>query len=241
MTDSDRARASDHRSDEAAHATAYAGVRERVTALVRAAPVGALDAIAPATPGWRTRDVLAHLVGVATDVVNGNVGDAAQDRWTAAQVDARCDLPVAALLEEWAATAPQIDAIVLSLPTSITGQLIIDAATHEHDLRHALRQPGARDSDALTLGLAWVVPALGGLFDAAGEPALGIESETVIATAGSGPVDATVRASTFECARAITGRRTLAEIAAYDWTPHARAERLLAIPFFTAPPVSLGE
>ena len=240
MTNSNRARTS-NRSDEAAHAAAYAGVRERVTALVRMAPEGALDAIAPATPDWRTRDVLAHLVGVATDVVNGNVADAAQDHWTAAQVEARCELPVDALLEEWAATAPQIEAIVLSLPTSITGQLIIDAATHEHDLRHALGQPGARESDALTLGLAWVVPALGGLYDAAGEPALGFESETVSATAGSGAVDATVRASTFEFARAITGRRTLAEIAAYDWTPHTRAERLLAIPFFTAPQVSLGE
>ena len=154
MTNSNRARTS-NRSDEAAHAAAYAGVRERVTALVRMAPEGALDAIAPATPDWRTRDVLAHLVGVATDVVNGNVADAAQDHWTAAQVEARCELPVDALLEEWAATAPQIEAIVLSLATSITGQLIIDAATHEHDLRHALGQPGARESDALTLGLAW--------------------------------------------------------------------------------------
>jgi uncharacterized protein (TIGR03083 family) len=230
-----------NRADEAAHAAAYLGVRERVIALVRSAPPAALDAIAPATPQWRARDVLAHLVGVATDVVNGNVADAAADSWTAAQVEARHDLPVDALIEEWAGTGPQIEAIVLALPTSITGQLVADAVTHEHDLRQALGQPGARDSDALAIGVGWVIGALGGIYDAAGDPAVHFVSEAVSATAGSGAVDATVRASTFELGRAIAGRRTVDEIGAYEWTPAPRPERLLALPFFTPPPVSLRE
>jgi uncharacterized protein (TIGR03083 family) len=227
--------------DEAAHSAAYRGVRERVTALVAAADPAALDAISPATPQWRVRDVFGHLVGVATDVVNGNVADAAADHWTAAQVEARYHLPIEALIDEWAGAGPHVDTFVLSLPTSITGQLVADAVIHEHDLRLALGAPGERDSDALVIGVNWVVGALGRIYDDAGQPATRFESEAVAATAGSGAVDATVRASTFELARAIAGRRTVAEIAAYDWTPEPHADRVLALPFFTPPPVSLGE
>ena len=57
-----------------------------------------------------------------------------------------------------------VDAFVLALPTSITGQLIADTVTHEHDLRPAFGVPGARDTDALALGVAWVVDALGRMY-----------------------------------------------------------------------------
>lgn len=227
--------------DEVAHAAAYRDVRERVTGLVRSADPERLDAIAPATPKWRARDILGHLVGVATDVVNGNVTDAAADHWTAAQVDARRDRPIGALFDEWDDAGPQVDAVILALPTSVTGQLVADAVTHEHDLRHALGVPGARDSDALVLGVTWVIGALGMIYDATGAPATRFESEAVSATAGAGAVDATVRASTFELGRAIAGRRTIAEISAYEWSPAACPERLLAIPIFAAPSRSLSE
>lgn len=227
--------------DEAAHAVAYRGVRERVTELLRTAPPELLDAIAPATPLWRTRDIASHIVGVATDVVNGNVADAAADHWTAAQVAARFDRPIESLIDEWAEAGPQVEAIVLALPTSITGQLVADAVTHEHDLRNALGCPGARHSDALVIAVTWVIGALGQVYDTAGTPSTRFESDTVAATAGTGEPDATVRASTFELGRAIAGRRTLAEIAAYDWTPEPHPERVLALPFFTPPAVSLGE
>jgi uncharacterized protein (TIGR03083 family) len=227
--------------DEAAHAAAYRGVRDRVTALVRSAAPEALDAIAPATPQWRARDVLGHLVGVATDVVNGNVADAAADHWTAVQVEARYDRALEALLEEWDESGARVEAFVLALPTAVTGQLVADAVMHEHDLRHALGCPGARDSDALVIGVSWVIGALGRVYDASGTPATRFESEAVVATAGTGGLDCTLRASTFELGRAIAGRRTVAEIAAYEWTPEPHPERVLALPFFTPPPISLGE
>ena len=129
----------------------------------------------------------------------------------------------------------------MAVPTSVSGQLIADAVTHEHDLRHALGRPGARDSDALTIGVTWVVGVLGGLYDGAGEPALRVESESIAMTAGTGAVGATVRASTFELGRAIVGRRTIAEVAAYEWAPTAFPERLLVLPIFTPRTVSLSE
>jgi Mycothiol maleylpyruvate isomerase N-terminal domain len=227
--------------DEAAHAAAYRGVRERVTELVRAAPPEALAAIAPATPQWRARDVFAHIVGVATDIVNGNVADAAADHWTAAQVEARYDTPIAELIDEWAENGTKVDAFILALPTVVTGQLVADAVTHEHDLRQAFGQPGARDSHALTIAVNWVIGALGRVYDDAGTPATRFESEAVAAIAGTGALDTTVRASTFELGRAIAGRRTVAEVAAYEWTPEPRPDRVLALPLFRPPAQSLGE
>jgi uncharacterized protein (TIGR03083 family) len=185
--------------------------------------------------------VLAHLAGVATDVVNGNVGEAGGDGWTAVQVDSRRDRSVDELLAEWDAYGQQVDAFVLALPTEITGQLIADTVTHEHDLRHAFGVPGARDSDALGLGVRWVVDVLGRMYDDAGEPAVRFEHDGAQSTSGTGEPAITLRASTFELARAITGRRTLDEIRAYDWSPSAAPERLLALPPFTARFDSLGE
>jgi uncharacterized protein (TIGR03083 family) len=227
--------------EQIAHSEAYRTTRERITDLVRAASPDALEATAPATPEWRARDVLAHVVGVATDVVNGNVAEAGGDGWTAVQVDARRDRSIDQMLDEWGESGRQVDAFVLALPTEITGQLIADTVTHEHDLRHAFGAPAARDSDALTLGVAWVLDVLGRMYDAAGEPALRLEYDGGESTSGTVEPMITLRTSTFELARAVTGRRTLDEIRAYDWLPTAVPERLLALPPFTARTETLGE
>ena len=35
-------------------------------------------------------------------------------------------------------------------------QMTMDAVTHEHDLRHAVGRPGARDSRAVKAGVGWI-------------------------------------------------------------------------------------
>jgi uncharacterized protein (TIGR03083 family) len=243
MTDFDALEPSDRfqHFEPADHVAAYRGVHERVIGLVRSASPAALDANAPATPAWRARDVVAHIVGVAADVANGNLEGVTTDPWTAAQVDARRDRSVDELIDEWNATVPQIDSIIMAMPTSVTAQLIADVVTHEHDLRHALGCPGARDTDALSIGVIWIIGILGDFYDGAGDPALRIESESIAITAGTGAVGGTVRASTFELGRAIVGRRTVGEIAAYEWTPSPCPERLLVLPLFTPRTTSLAE
>ena len=61
------------------HAVAYKALRGRVREVVEGSDPAALDAIVPATPEWRARDVLAHLVGVTDDVVNGRMDGIATD------------------------------------------------------------------------------------------------------------------------------------------------------------------
>ena len=75
-------------------AVAYGELRLRVTELVRSADPAALDALAQATPEWRVRDILAHMSGVNTDIVNGNLNGVASDEWTDAQVATRREWPV---------------------------------------------------------------------------------------------------------------------------------------------------
>src|SRR5436305_1642837 len=81
----------------------YEQTRQRIVDVVRRAT--SIDETAasrpvPACPGWRVRDVLAHLCGNCTDIAAGNIADAGTDAWTAAQVDARREVPLAELLAE---------------------------------------------------------------------------------------------------------------------------------------------
>ena len=88
---------------------AYVGARARIIDLV---PAGDPDTPVPATPGWDVGDLLRHLVGVAADVVAGDLDEYAQPRWTDRQVQARAHRSVDDLLAEWHELAPDMAAIV---------------------------------------------------------------------------------------------------------------------------------
>jgi hypothetical protein len=67
-------------------AMAYRLVYHRVEALLRQRPEVA-DRSVPACPAWTIRQTVAHLAGVAQDIVSLNVENKAADCWTQAQVD----------------------------------------------------------------------------------------------------------------------------------------------------------
>ena len=133
------------------HAAVHAELRTRVVGLVRSVEPSALDRIAPATPEWRVRDVVAHMVGVSDDVVNGRLDGITSEAWTAAQVERRRAVPFEELLADWDEYGPQFEAMLSDAPELLAGQAVFDAFTHEHDICNAISRPGARDSDALEL------------------------------------------------------------------------------------------
>jgi uncharacterized protein (TIGR03083 family) len=219
------------------HGPSYRELRVRVTAIVGDTNPELLEAPAPATPEWRVRDVVAHLAGVADDVVNGRMEGIASDEWTAAQVDKRRDLSIAELVADWEQWSPGFEQMLAAGPMEITGQALYDAVTHEHDIRHALGRPGARESDAINQGWEWLVA----IRTSRGAPPIRFVTDRGENISGAGTPALTVRASRFELVRATTGRRTRHEIDAYEWEPEADATLLLSAPFFTMRTESLGE
>ena len=208
------------------YALTYRDTRGRVIGLVRDLAPEQVDMIAPATPDWRVRDIVAHLTGVCADVLAGNLGGVATDAWTARQVDDRRDVPFDEVLREWEEKGAAIEAVVPDFPEVAVGQMITDTATHEQDVRGALEAPGGRDSDAVDVAVRWAAQVLDG-----SEP-LRLETEAGALDVGEGTPVATVQASRFELLRAMTGRRSLDQMRAYGWEGTPCPERLV-LPIFT--------
>ncbi len=209
---------------------AYAATRERITQLVGELGDGEFARPVPACPGWSVKDLLAHLAGVVDDALAGRLDGVATEPWTQAQVETRRDRTVADIVGEWEAKAPQFEA-VLDHVGAAGPQAVFDVVTHEHDLRGAVGRPGARDSQALRVALAFAAPAL---VQSHTGPALRLRAadgqEWVKADAAD-PV-ATLTADAFEILRAAAGRRSLQQIRGMAWTGDVDA----VLPAFTFGP-----
>lgn len=225
-------------AEEIDYGTEYAALRDRVVGLVGDASDEQLEARAPATPEWRVRDVLAHVVGVTTDILNGAMDGVATDAWTDRQVQTRRDVPVDALIAEWEANGPAIDPLIPSFGGA-AGQFLTDAVTHEQDIRGALGVPGARECDAIAICFDWIGALVAGMRDADGAGAVAIETECGRSVFGTGaPTRCT--ASRFEFVRAATGRRSVSQIEAWGWDGDPRLDTVV-LPIFTARPEPLVE
>lgn len=209
-------------TDTIDYAAIYRGVRQRVSDLVRDLPAVDLAREVPATPGWSVQDVVAHLAGVTADSVEGNTEGLASDAWTAAQVDARRGRSIAELLEEWDRCSGLVEPAIADLPGLIRIMLLTDAANHEHDIRGALGQAGARDSDVINFAFNGVAPALGAQQGELG--ALRIVHDAGEMVIGEGDPTATLTTTRFEVVRAAVGRRSPDQIAAWNWDGQPRPE-----------------
>lgn len=192
------------------HARMYEAVRSRIVELVRDA-----DPATPvaACPGWSVKDVVAHLSGVLADYASGRMDGVATPPWTQRQVDERREWSLDRCVEEWDDNVERASAIFDTPGAPI---LITDVVSHEHDVRGALGRPGARDTEEVRAAARTLLGALDGGLRAARAPALRIESD-VVRVVGEGEPAGTLRASSFELMRAMTGRRTAAQVRALDW------------------------
>jgi uncharacterized protein (TIGR03083 family) len=195
----------------------YRELRLRVIDLLRGRPDAVVEQVAPATPEWRLRDVAAHLGGVCDDIAHGNIEGIATDAWTGAQVEKRREWPFARVLDDWAEQAGVVEPTLNDIGHPI-GQMVFDAWTHEQDIRGALGEPGGRDSAAAEISLQWFVDVTSsGSGTAAENPgALRVILDGKEHQLGVGAPVTTVRTSRFEFLRAVTGRRSRAQVRAFD-------------------------
>jgi uncharacterized protein (TIGR03083 family) len=171
--------------------------------------------LVPPCPRWSVHDVVAHLVGVVVDAMAGRLDGVATDPWTQAQVEARKEQSIPQMLASWSTAAPPFEGMLDEIGP-VGRQAVLDAVTHEHDIRTALGETSARQSDAVIIGYEFGAPAF--LEDAEGHGArIRLEGAGVQAF---GPLDAPLRlqGSPFDLMRALTGRRSLEQIHAMAWS-----------------------
>ena len=195
----------------------YRHSRARVAGLAMALTDEQLASTVAATPEWTGRDVVAHLVGVASDVATGNLSGAPGPRWTAAQVDARAGRPVMDLLAEWDEVGPAMEAALAARRAGI--QSVLDVLTHESDLRETFGfgTPPLADVEAATF------PAIKGRVGGFGGPgslqvrcvdSTGDEREW---TGGDGPTTAVLTVEPYELFRGLISRRSRRQMRAWQW------------------------
>jgi len=200
---------------------AYRELRTRMIALLRETPAHLGVTPVPHCPAWSVHDVAAHLVGVPEDILAGRMEGVTTVAWTQAQVDRHLDQSLADLADVWEHHIESFDAVLPHIPAPVNSQLVMDAVTHEHDIRHALGAPGARDSSAVRVGLGW-------LLDAAGD-----ESGLSTRLRGSGLDD-------FDLLRVLSGRRSPEQIARLGLDADAVLPLFIGKPL-TPPDVSIEE
>jgi uncharacterized protein (TIGR03083 family) len=185
-----------HLADPDMIPSAYAATRERIVELLRAASAEDASRPVPACPNWTVADLAAHIAGLPEDVIAGRVEGAGSDPWTAAQVDRHRGDTLADLADSLESNAAAFDAVLPHIPASVNSRIVMDTVTHEHDLRAALDRPGARESDAVTVGLGYLLHGR-----AEREPDV---VESILA----------LDIDTWDLMRALSGRRTAEQIAA---------------------------
>ncbi len=201
---------------------AYQELRSRVVELLRSVPESEGDRAVPHCPAWTVRDLVAHMVGIPEDILAGRMEGVTTDAWTHAQVERHRGESLHELASSFESSREQFDSVLPMIPAPTNSQLVMDAVTHEHDLRHALGRPGARDSSAVAVGVGW-------LLDMAERNAPGLAS--VLSAPGT---------DRFEVMRTMSGRRSPEQIARMGFDEGQILSLLIGTPL-KPPAVSIEE
>ncbi len=188
---------------------AYQGVRRQVAGLLADPPRPQVPV--PHCPQWCVEDVVQHLVEVCARV------GARESGADSPAVTARGFVE---LLQAWDSLSPPVDAYLAQEWTVDRGKLVMDAFTHELDLRDAL---GAAlpPVDHPALQAATHVVMLGMTFSLRGHGMAALRFETELGgwTAGDGQPVATATGTWIDVYLSLTGRRTPDQIESrLDWS-----------------------
>jgi uncharacterized protein (TIGR03083 family) len=216
----------------------YADTRLRISDLTRQMSDQELGTTLPTCPAWTVRDVIGHMAGLVDDGTHRRMAGLGTDEWTMAQVDAHRAKSLEEVLADWAKVAAAAEADLEGTIGPMGIRLVSDAWTHEQDIRGAVGRPGARaDNSALAPTLSIQTATLGERLDAAGLPGIAIRGEDgTVLDAGSHPVGITLRVPTaWHYVRAVTSRRSRAQVSAMQWEG-APPDRWLEAFFRFTPP-----
>jgi uncharacterized protein (TIGR03083 family) len=137
--------------------TAYLGTRSRIAALLRDLPESEATTVVPCCPEWNVAELASHVAGVVDDILEGRMEGVTTDPWTQAQVERLRGLTLVGIADHFEGTAERFDPTLPFVPAPVNSQLVMDAVTHEHDLRDAVGRRGAEDSLAVKVALGWLL------------------------------------------------------------------------------------
>jgi len=192
---------------------AYSELRTRVSELMRNISREQAQTIVPHCPQWTVKDCLAHMIGVPEDVISGQMDGVATDAWTDRQVQRHAKDSVEDLLAIWEANAPIFGKILPNIPQPTISQFMFDQTTHEHDIRHALSTPAARDSSAIAVAEGFL------------RNFVGRNADTEVSELANTSITG------FEFVRSLSGRRTLEQISALGLPANTVAKFVADAPF----------
>ena len=195
----------------------YANLRNEFAEIVAGLGPDELALAVPQCPDWSIKDVLAHVVGITADIVNDNLAQIGSDAWTDAQVASRAEMTVDEVCAEWGQLGPGIDELCAGSPV-MAMRATADLVTHLHDVLVPLGRTGDKMSAAVELGLERYGPFFCERAAQAGLPVVRVEAGRRVWQSGDGEPTASWRGSAFEVLRAVSGRRTAAQIRSMDWS-----------------------
>ncbi|GAA2753521.1 maleylpyruvate isomerase family mycothiol-dependent enzyme [Kitasatospora cinereorecta] len=192
------------------HHVAYRTTRQTLRELFTAHP-GAPGLGVPACPDWRMVDILNHLVSVNRRMVHGTE----IPLWEIPSEPS--GRRVDELFADWA-TLDEGTRRRLEEPYKLQHSiLVMDAFSHEVDIRNVLGEPVPADHPSYPIALDLLTLGLGLSVRSHGLPALRLETDGASWVSGGGEPAGTVRGHRHDLLRMLTGRRTLEQIYALDW------------------------
>lgn len=177
----------------------YTDTRARLLDMAGTLDANAAATPVAATPGWRVKDVYAHLTGVAADLTEGRRDDMGGPEWTARQVGERRSEDLAAVCGEWTELEPRFLAWATEQdsPPVFAG---LDIWTHQQDLRTTLGLSVEEDArSAYLVGAA--LRAFDGRLRREGAPAVRLVTGGADEVIGEGAAIATLRTGDAELLR----------------------------------------
>jgi len=170
------------------------------------------DLPVPSCPEWTVRDLVGHLVGICAFAIGRLHGWAEAERSSAG-------MDITGLLDEWTRMGARAEHLLQVRGDRRGSIMVMDALTHELDLRYALGAPlPAVDHPAFPRAFEVLLNGFSAEVAAHNLPAVLISVDGRQWQAGIGEPVATLTGDRYDIYRSLAGRRTHEQITRLSWS-----------------------
>jgi uncharacterized protein (TIGR03083 family) len=162
-------------------------------------------------PEWTVRDLVGHLVGICAFAIGRTSGWAEAGRSSA-------ELGTGGLVAQWAGMGEPAERMLAARGERRGSIMVMDAFTHELDLRYALGAPLPADHPAFPRAFAVLLNGFATQVAAHELPAVSMAVDGHRWHAGPGDPVATLTGDRYDIYRSLAGRRTHEQITHLGWS-----------------------